>query len=141
MDYLADTVAVVRHLRQHPALGRQAARILHDADQGLHRIYISAITLMEVLYLSEAGRIDLPLDELVAPYPAAATTELSRWTPTSSCPRLGLTMCPSCTTVSSSPQLVTWAFLFSPAIGLLPLLNTFKPSGDPHHVTHLVPQR
>jgi PIN domain nuclease of toxin-antitoxin system len=32
----------------------------------LHRIYLSAITLMEVLYLSEAGRIDLPLDELVA---------------------------------------------------------------------------
>ena len=66
MDYLADTVAVVRHLRQHSALGRQAADILHEADQGLHRIYLSAITLMEVLYLSEAGRIDLPLDELVA---------------------------------------------------------------------------
>ena len=66
MDYLADTVAIVRHLRQHPALGRQAASILQEADQGLHRIYLSAITLMEVLYLSEAGRIDLPLDELVA---------------------------------------------------------------------------
>ena len=52
MDYLADTVAIVRHLRQHPALGSQAANILHEADQGLHRIYLSAITLMEVLYLS-----------------------------------------------------------------------------------------
>ena len=66
MDYLADIVAVVRHLRQHSALGRQAADILQEADQGLHRIYLSAITLMEVLHLSEAGRIDLPLDELVA---------------------------------------------------------------------------
>jgi len=66
MDYLADTVAIVRHLRQHPALGRQAASTLQEADQGMHRIYLSAITLMEVLYLSEAGRIDLPLDELVA---------------------------------------------------------------------------
>lgn len=66
MDYLADTVAIVRHLRQHPALGRQVAGILQEADQGLHRIYISAITLMEVLYLSEAGRIDLPLGELMA---------------------------------------------------------------------------
>lgn len=66
MDYLVDTVAIVRHLRQRPTLGRQAAAILQEADQGLHRIYLSAITLMEVLYLSEAGRIDLPLAELVA---------------------------------------------------------------------------
>ena len=63
--YLADTVAIVRHLRGHPALGREAARILREADQGLHRIYLSAITLMEVLYLSEARRIDLPLGDLV----------------------------------------------------------------------------
>jgi PIN domain nuclease of toxin-antitoxin system len=66
VHYLADTVAIVRHLRQQPAIGRQAAGILREADQGLHRIYLSAITLMEVLYLSEAGRIDLPLEELVA---------------------------------------------------------------------------
>jgi PIN domain nuclease of toxin-antitoxin system len=65
MDYLADTVAIVRHLRQHPALGRQASNILHEADHGLHRIYLSAITLMEVLYLWEAGRIDLHLGELI----------------------------------------------------------------------------
>ncbi len=66
MDYLADTVALVRHLRNHPALGRAAADVLSQADEGLHRVYLSAITLMEVLYLSEAGRIDLPLRELVA---------------------------------------------------------------------------
>ncbi len=51
MGYLADTAAIVRHLRQHPTLGRQAADILHEADLGLHRICVSAITLMEVLYL------------------------------------------------------------------------------------------
>ena len=66
MDYLADTVAIVRHLRSHPALGREAARILREADAGLHRIYLSAITLMEVLYLSEAGRINVSLSELVS---------------------------------------------------------------------------
>jgi hypothetical protein len=38
VDYLADIVAIVRHLRQHPALGGQAASILQEADQGLHRI-------------------------------------------------------------------------------------------------------
>jgi PIN domain nuclease of toxin-antitoxin system len=76
MDYLADTVAIVRHLRRHPAMGRQAAVIFQEADQGLHRIYISAITLMEVLYLSEAGRIDLRLDELVATVSRASNYEV-----------------------------------------------------------------
>ena len=55
--------------------------------------------------------------------------------------RMGSTMCLSCTTGSLSPRPDTWAFLFSPAIGLLLLLNTFKPSGDPHHVTHPSPQQ
>ena len=65
MAYLADTVAIVRHLRQHPALGQRAAGILREADAGIEHVYISAITLMEVLYLAEAGRIDVPLAELV----------------------------------------------------------------------------
>jgi predicted nucleic acid-binding protein len=65
MEYLADTVAIVRHLRGHPALGRQAAQILRDADAGEHHVYLSAITLMEVLYLSEAKRVDVRLDELI----------------------------------------------------------------------------
>jgi len=65
MEFLADTVAIIRHLRQHPALGRRAARILDDADAGQHHIYLSAISLMEVLYLAEARKIDLPLNELI----------------------------------------------------------------------------
>jgi predicted nucleic acid-binding protein len=65
MEYLADTVAIVRHLRGHPALGRQAAQILRDADAGEHHVYLSAITLMEVLYLSEAKRVDVRLNELI----------------------------------------------------------------------------
>ena len=65
MEYLADTVAIVRHLRGHPALGPPAAQILRDADAGEHHVYLSAITLMEVLYLSEAKRVDVRLDELI----------------------------------------------------------------------------
>lgn len=65
MEYLADTVAIVRHLHGHPALGPQAAQILRDADAGNHHVYLSAITLMEVLYLSEAKRVDVRLDELI----------------------------------------------------------------------------
>ncbi|BAM00445.1 MULTISPECIES: type II toxin-antitoxin system VapC family toxin [Caldilinea] len=65
MEYLADTVAIVRHLRRHPALGPRAAQILQSADSGEHHIYLSTITLMEVLYLSEAKRVDVHLDELI----------------------------------------------------------------------------
>lgn len=65
MNYLADTVAIVRHLRRHPALGRKAARILRETDAGEHRIFLSSISLMEVLYLAEARKIDVSLDELV----------------------------------------------------------------------------
>jgi predicted nucleic acid-binding protein len=65
MEYLADTVAIVRHLRGHPAFGPQAAQALRDADIGKHHVYLSAITLMEVLYLSEAKRVDVRLDELI----------------------------------------------------------------------------
>lgn len=65
MRYLADTVAIVRHLCGHSGLGPQAARILQEADAGLHRVFMSAITLMEVLYLSEAKRVPVRLDELI----------------------------------------------------------------------------
>jgi PIN domain nuclease of toxin-antitoxin system len=65
MDYLADTVAIVRHLSRHPALGSQASRILREADTGQHHIYLSSITLMEVMYLAEAKRIEVALAELV----------------------------------------------------------------------------
>lgn len=64
MEYLADTIAITRHLRRHPALGRQASTILDEADRGQHHIYLSPITLMEVLYLAEAKRIDVSLPEL-----------------------------------------------------------------------------
>lgn len=64
MDYVADTVALVRHLR-HKRLGGQAARIFREADAGQHVIAISSITLMEILYLSEAKRIDVHLPEII----------------------------------------------------------------------------
>ena len=75
MEYLADTVAIVRHLREHPALGPQAAQILRDADAGRHHVYLSAITLMEVLYLSEAKRVDVRLDELIGEHGSTENME------------------------------------------------------------------
>ncbi len=64
MEYLADTVTLVKFLRER-RIGAGALRILREADLGQHRIHVSAITLMEVLHLSQRRHIDLPLIELV----------------------------------------------------------------------------
>jgi len=48
VEYLADTVAIVRHRLHHPALGSQASRILHETDAGLHKVYLSAISLNDI---------------------------------------------------------------------------------------------
>ena len=61
MDYLADTMALVQHLRGGRGLGRRARRILRQADQGHHTIVIFGVTLMEILYLSEHRRIPIDL--------------------------------------------------------------------------------
>nr|MBC8232805.1 hypothetical protein [bacterium] len=53
MDYLADTVALVRHLRGGRKIGASARQILREADAGENIVAISAVTLMEILYLSE----------------------------------------------------------------------------------------
>ncbi len=56
--YLADTMAVVRYFAGE-RLGQQAAQLFREADEGQHIIFISAITLMEILYLSEGRRVKL----------------------------------------------------------------------------------
>ncbi len=65
MEYVADTVAIIRFMRGQ-RIGSDALQILREAKSGMHKIHISAISLMEVLYLSEKRRIDLPLKELLA---------------------------------------------------------------------------
>jgi predicted nucleic acid-binding protein len=64
VEYLADPVAIIKFLRKR-RIGARALRILREADLGQHRIHVSAMTLMEVLYLSQRRHIDLPLGELV----------------------------------------------------------------------------
>lgn len=64
MDYLVDTVVLVRHLSGKGKVGAQAKQILREADEGKHLVAISAVTLMEILYLSEARRIDINLDSV-----------------------------------------------------------------------------
>lgn len=64
MDALADTMALVWHLRGGQRLGRRAKQILREADQGRQTIAISGVTLMEILYLSEHRRIPVDVGTL-----------------------------------------------------------------------------
>ncbi len=63
MQYLLDTVTVVRHFTAKGKLGRQAARILKEIEQSNDFLVVSVISLMEIMYLSEKHRIELDLTE------------------------------------------------------------------------------
>ena len=57
MQYLADTVAIIRHFASVGKIGKAAKSILQDADNGKNKILISIISIVEILYLSERNRI------------------------------------------------------------------------------------
>ncbi|MDM8557688.1 PIN domain-containing protein [Candidatus Parabeggiatoa sp. HSG14] len=65
MRYLADSVALIRHLRKHRRLGQQARKILQEADAEEHTIFVSAVSLMEILYLAQAKKITVDLAEVM----------------------------------------------------------------------------
>ena len=60
MQYIADTVAIVRHFAKVGKIGKTAKQILREADRGEATILISIISMVEILYLSERHKI--PLD-------------------------------------------------------------------------------
>lgn len=61
MKYLLDTVAVVRHLSGQGKMGRKAATILDHIQTREDKLLISAVSLMEILYLAEKHKIPISL--------------------------------------------------------------------------------
>lgn len=61
MQYLLDTVTVVRHFSGSGKIGRKAADILDMIETREDLLIVSAISLMEILYLSEKNRIAIDL--------------------------------------------------------------------------------
>ena len=51
MEYLADTVAIIRHFARTGVIGKKAKQILRDADAGKNTIYVSVISIVEIMYL------------------------------------------------------------------------------------------
>jgi PIN domain nuclease of toxin-antitoxin system len=65
VEYLLDTNAIVRHFAQISKLGKKAKKIISQAEKDQHQLYVSIISLMEIMYLSEKKRIPLTLDEII----------------------------------------------------------------------------
>ena len=63
MEYLADTVAVIRHFSETGKIGKKAFEIIDGIERGEHHCYVSTISLVEILYLSEKRRIDISLEK------------------------------------------------------------------------------
>ncbi|MBT9166471.1 MAG: hypothetical protein DDT25_01156 [Chloroflexi bacterium] len=65
MRYVADTMVIIRHLTQSNKITERAKEILRRVDSGVDEIVISGITLMEIMYLSEKGRTNADLAQVV----------------------------------------------------------------------------
>jgi len=65
MQYLLDTVAVVRHFTGSANIGKKAAAVLDAKESSNHVFMISVVSLMEILYLAEKKRISIQLNETI----------------------------------------------------------------------------
>jgi PIN domain nuclease of toxin-antitoxin system len=63
MEYLADTAVIIRYFSEIGKITKNAKLILNNAEQGKHHIYISIISIVEIMYLSEKNRIKIDLTE------------------------------------------------------------------------------
>jgi len=59
MSLLLDTHAAIWHLRQAREMSPAALKAIHNTISSGKRLYVSAISLVEAIYLVERGRIPL----------------------------------------------------------------------------------
>lgn len=79
MTYVTDTHALIHHVTDRKRrLGRRARDIFDRADRGLDTILVPFTVLEEVLFLSEVGKIHIPLPfrEFVISLDKAANVDL-----------------------------------------------------------------
>ena len=65
--YLLDTNAIIRHLSNDAKIGNKAKKLIIESENSSKYIplYISVISLMEIMYLAEKKRIPLTLREMI----------------------------------------------------------------------------
>ncbi len=80
MNYLLDTVAIIRHFSGHGRIGRKAKTIIAEAEEGRHILLLSVVSLFEIMYLAEKNRIKISLPitlSLIHQKPCYQIAELS----------------------------------------------------------------
>ena len=80
MDYLLDTVAIIRHFSGYGRIGRKAKTIIEEAEDGKHLLLLSVVSLFEIMYLAEKNRIKISLPNtlsLIHQKPCYQVAELS----------------------------------------------------------------
>lgn len=65
MQYLLDTNAIIRHFTQISKLGKRARKIITQGEKDEHQLFVSIISLMEIMYLAEKKRIPITLDKII----------------------------------------------------------------------------
>jgi len=65
MNYLLDTVTLVRYLSKSGKITEKVKKIFTEADNGKCKLFVSTISFMEILYLSERNRIPVSLEEVI----------------------------------------------------------------------------
>jgi PIN domain nuclease of toxin-antitoxin system len=63
MQYLLDTVTLVRHFTGTGKLGQGASQILDAIEESNDSLFVSVVSLMEIMYLAEKNRIEINLSE------------------------------------------------------------------------------
>jgi predicted nucleic acid-binding protein len=65
VKYLLDTNIIIRHFAQTSKVGKKAKEIMAQAEKNQHQLFVSIISLMEIMYLAEKNRIPLTLSEIL----------------------------------------------------------------------------
>lgn len=63
--YVSDTHAILWHLDDNRRLSELARSHFDSADEGKTWLYVSVITLIEMVYLADRGRLDPTITERV----------------------------------------------------------------------------
>lgn len=74
--YVADTHALIWYLEDSDKLGPEADRAFASADAGASRIFVPTICLVEIVYLTEKGRIPSEMKTALDAYLDAGNTSL-----------------------------------------------------------------
>lgn len=65
MQYLLDTNAIIRHFANFSKIGKKAKTIIKEGENNEHKLFISIISLMEIMFLAEKNRIPINLSETI----------------------------------------------------------------------------